>query len=55
VSNLLDTPELFWSEASLKGLYDAVREYMEIENRVQKVNEKLGVASEFVRLSLAIC
>jgi uncharacterized Rmd1/YagE family protein len=52
VSNVLDTPELFWSEASLKGLYDAVREYMEIDTRVEKVNERLGVASEFVRLNL---
>lgn len=48
VSNVLDTPELFWSEASLKGLYDAVREYMEIEGRVKVLNEKIGVASDFV-------
>lgn len=49
VSNVLDVPELFWSEASLKNLYDAVREYMEIKPRVQVLNEKLGVASDFVR------
>ena len=42
-------PELFWSEASLKALYDAVREYMEIKARAQVLNEKLGVASDFVR------
>lgn len=48
VSNVLDVPELFWSEASLKDLYDAVREYMEIKPRVQVLNEKLGVASDFV-------
>jgi uncharacterized Rmd1/YagE family protein len=48
VSNVLDVPELFWSEASLKDLYDAVREYMEIGPRVQVLNEKLGVASSFV-------
>ncbi|EKM77337.1 hypothetical protein AGABI1DRAFT_43446, partial [Agaricus bisporus var. burnettii JB137-S8] len=48
VSNVLDVPELFWSEASLKDLYDAVREYMEIGPRVQVLNEKLGVASGFV-------
>ncbi|EGN92866.1 hypothetical protein SERLA73DRAFT_146477 [Serpula lacrymans var. lacrymans S7.3] len=48
VSNVLDVPELFWSEASLKDLYDAVREYMEIPGRVQVLNEKLGVASEFL-------
>jgi uncharacterized Rmd1/YagE family protein len=48
VSNVLDVPELFWSEASLKELYDAVREYMEIKGRVQVLNEKLGVTSDFV-------
>jgi len=52
VSNVLDVPELFWSEASLKDLYDAVREYMEIRPRVQVLNEKLGVASDFVRILL---
>jgi uncharacterized Rmd1/YagE family protein len=48
VSNVLDTPELFWSEASLKGLYDAVKEYMEIKERVKVLNEKIVVASDFV-------
>ncbi|CAA7267253.1 unnamed protein product [Cyclocybe aegerita] len=48
VSNVLDVPELFWSEASLKDLYDAVREYMEIKPRVQVLNEKLGVVSDFL-------
>jgi len=48
VSNVLDVPELFWSEASLKALYDAVREYMEIKPRAQVLNEKLGVASDFL-------
>lgn len=48
VSNVLDVPEVFWSEASLGELYDAVREYMEINGRVQALNEKLGVASDFV-------
>ncbi|TFK72099.1 DUF155-domain-containing protein [Pluteus cervinus] len=48
VSNVLDVPELFWSEASLKALYDAVREYMEIKGRIQVLNEKLGIASDFL-------
>ncbi|KIK52836.1 hypothetical protein GYMLUDRAFT_179651 [Collybiopsis luxurians FD-317 M1] len=48
VSNVLDVPELFWDEASLKELYDAVREYMEISGRVQVLNEKLGMASDFL-------
>lgn len=48
VSNVLDTPELFWSEASLKELYDACRDYFEIAPRVQVLNERLGVASDLV-------
>jgi uncharacterized Rmd1/YagE family protein len=48
VSNVLDVPELFWSEASLKDLYDAVREYMEISGRVEVLDEKLVLASGFV-------
>lgn len=51
VSNVLDTPELFWSEASLGELYAAVREYMEIEGRVKVLDEKLVVANGFVSLS----
>jgi hypothetical protein len=38
------------SGASLGELYNVVREYMEIDGRVQVLNEKLGVASDFVRL-----
>ena len=52
VSNVLDVPELFWSEASLKALYDAVREYMEIGGRVQVLNEKLAVAEDLVRMAV---
>lgn len=48
VSNVLDTPELFWSEASLKELYQACREYFEIDDRVEVLNQKLGVTSELV-------
>ncbi|KAL5499043.1 SIF3 [Sanghuangporus vaninii] len=50
VSNVLDVPELFWSEASLRNLYDAVREYMEISQRVTVLNEKLAVASDLLDL-----
>jgi hypothetical protein len=54
VSNVLDVPELFWTEASLGGLYESVREYMEVEERVGALNEKLGVASDFVRHSFFV-
>ncbi|TBU25589.1 hypothetical protein BD309DRAFT_971864 [Dichomitus squalens] len=48
VSNVLDVPELFWDEASLKALYDAVREYMEIGPRVQVLNERIAVAEDLL-------
>ncbi|PIL23433.1 hypothetical protein GSI_14744 [Ganoderma sinense ZZ0214-1] len=48
VSNVLDVPELFWDEASLKALYDAVREYLEIGPRVQVLNEKIAVAEDLL-------
>ena len=37
-----------WSEASLKALYNAVRKYMDIKPRALVLNEKLGVANDFV-------
>jgi uncharacterized Rmd1/YagE family protein len=46
--NVLDVPELFWSEASLRGLYDAVREYFEIGERVGSLNERLVGANRLV-------
>lgn len=52
VGNVLDVPEVFWTEGqgSVRGLYDAVREYMEIGGRVGVLNEKLAVAEDLVRL-----
>ncbi|PPQ93335.1 hypothetical protein CVT25_014464 [Psilocybe cyanescens] len=47
-SNVLCVPELFWSEASVKCLYDAVRVYMEVGPRVQVLGKKLGMASDFL-------
>ncbi|THH19135.1 hypothetical protein EW146_g1999 [Bondarzewia mesenterica] len=46
--NVLDVPELFWSEASLRGLYDAVRGYLEIGDRVRNLNEKLVGANDLL-------
>ncbi|KAI0701338.1 hypothetical protein BC835DRAFT_240829 [Cytidiella melzeri] len=50
VSNVLDVPDLFWEEgqASLRALYDAVRDYMEISIRVGVLNEKLKVAEDLL-------
>jgi uncharacterized Rmd1/YagE family protein len=43
-SNILDTPEFFWEdEPSLNPLYTAVREYLEIEQRILVLNERCKV------------
>ena len=47
-SNILDTPDFFWSvEPSLHPLYVAMREYLEIDKRVQVVNDRCKVFLEF--------
>lgn len=43
-SNVLDIPDFFWEdEPSLNPLYTAVREYLEIEQRVLVLNERCQV------------
>ncbi|PWN20509.1 DUF155-domain-containing protein [Microstroma glucosiphilum] len=49
-SNVLDTPELFWSEATLQALYDAIREYLEIDQRVGNLNDRLKVANDLLEI-----
>ncbi|KAJ9478676.1 Sporulation protein RMD8 [Pseudozyma hubeiensis] len=49
-SNVLDTPELFWSEASLGGLYAAIRDYLEVDERVENLNERLAVANDLLEI-----
>ncbi|KAI9209937.1 uncharacterized protein BJ171DRAFT_418256 [Polychytrium aggregatum] len=48
VSNVLDTPELFWSEPELVGLYNAIRKYMEISQRANLLNTRVGVLSDLL-------
>lgn len=48
-SSILDTPQFFWSsEPALHPLYSAVREYLEIEQRVQVINDRCKVFLEFL-------
>jgi uncharacterized Rmd1/YagE family protein len=43
-SNMLDTPSFFWdSEPTLHPLYTAIREYLEIQPRIQVLNERCRV------------
>lgn len=47
-SSILDTPDFFWSiEPALHPLYTAIREYLEIEQRVQVLNDRCKVFLEF--------
>lgn len=47
-SNVLDTPEYFWSiEPGLHPLYTAIREYLEIEQRVEVINDRCKVFLDF--------
>lgn len=48
-SSILDTPDYFWSyEPALHPLYNAVREYLEIDQRVQVLNDRCKVFLEFL-------
>ena len=48
-SSILDTPQFFWSsEPALHPLYSGVREYLEIEQRVQVINDRCKVFLEFL-------
>ncbi|KAJ1797754.1 sporulation protein rmd1 [Coemansia sp. RSA 2399] len=48
VSNILDTPEIFWSEPALQPLYTAIREYLEIPQRVEIMNHRVSVISDLL-------
>lgn len=50
-SSILDTPGFFWDvEPALHLLYNAVREYLEIEQRVQVLNDRCKVFLEFLNI-----
>ncbi|EIE91280.1 hypothetical protein RO3G_15991 [Rhizopus delemar RA 99-880] len=50
VSNVLDTPEIFWSEPALQPMYTAIREYLEIPQRAKILNDRLRVISDLLSM-----
>ncbi|CEP15832.1 hypothetical protein [Parasitella parasitica] len=50
VSNILDTPEIFWSEPTLEPLYSAIRSYLEISQRVELLNQRVEVISDLLEM-----
>ena len=48
-NSILDTPDFFWDlEPALHPLYNAVREYLELDQRVQVLNDRCKVFLEFL-------
>jgi uncharacterized Rmd1/YagE family protein len=46
--SVLDTPELFWVEPQLEPVYQAVRSYLEMDQRVSLLTERLDVISDLL-------
>ncbi|PTB67316.1 DUF155-domain-containing protein [Trichoderma citrinoviride] len=46
--SVLDTPELFWVEPQLEPLYQAARSYLEMDQRVGLVTERLDVIADLL-------
>ncbi|PVZ97591.1 hypothetical protein BB558_004579 [Smittium angustum] len=50
VSNILDTPEIFWSEPNYQPIYNAFRDYLEIPQRVQLLNHRVSVIGDLLEM-----
>ncbi len=46
--SILDTPELFWVEPHLEPVYQAVRGYLEMDQRVGLLTERLDVIADLL-------
>jgi uncharacterized Rmd1/YagE family protein len=50
ISNVLDTPEMFWSEPGLEGLYTAIRGYLEISQRAALLNKRADIINDLLSM-----
>ena len=48
--DVLDTPEFFWENVELKPLYTMVSNYLDIENRVQVLNQRLDIVHDLFEM-----
>ena len=46
--SVLDSPELMWAEPSLSPVYEAVRSYLEMDQRVGLLTERLSVIGDLL-------
>lgn len=48
ISNVLDTPEVFWSKPSSEPLYRTIRNYLEITQRATLLNKRVNVIQDLL-------
>lgn len=48
--DVLDTPEFFWENSDLEYLYRLVSTFLEIENRVKVLNQRLDIVHELFEM-----
>lgn len=46
--SVLDSPELMWAEPQLEPIYGAVRSYLEMDQRVGLLTERLDVIADLL-------
>lgn len=46
--SVLDAPELMWAEPQLEPVYQAVRSYLEMDQRVELLTERLDVIADLL-------
>lgn len=46
--SVLDTPELFWTRPQLEPVYQAVRKYLEMDQRAGLLTERLNVIADLL-------
>ncbi|KAK6462250.1 hypothetical protein DFJ63DRAFT_335582 [Scheffersomyces coipomensis] len=53
-SELIETPDLYWSEPSLEKIYNSVSKILDIQSRISILNRKLDYATEEQRAFLGV-
>ncbi len=46
--SVLDAPELMWAEPQLEPVYQAVRSYLEMDQRVELMQERVSVVGDLL-------
>merc|ERR1719230_2346586 len=49
-TDILDTPEIFWDEERFEPHYVACRAYLDVDKRVEILNQRLGVLKDLYDL-----